>query len=109
MRTGTPACQRATILLAIDVSCMNQKAMSMPTFSLSIKLHSGTRQSWYAVSHRVSCARVWVERRLKRMIANATWIVLARIKREQLSQILLRPKNVSTGDDLGVDRNQIHG
>ena len=56
IRTGTPALCLAISLLEKDVSCMNQKATSMPTVSLSINVQSGVRQSSKAVSQRRSCA-----------------------------------------------------
>src|SRR5262245_2378539 len=54
--TLTPALNRLTIMLANDVSCMNQKATSISWCSLLIKSQIGVRQSSKEESQSLSCA-----------------------------------------------------
>src|SRR5687767_6710988 len=54
------------ILLAYEVSCMNQNATSIPTVSESINVQRGPLQSSNAVSHRRSCATTLLPGKRKR-------------------------------------------
>jgi hypothetical protein len=67
IRTGTPALCRLISLFANDVSCINQKATSMPTVSASINAQRGVRQSSNAVSQRRSCPRPFPGRRKRKV------------------------------------------
>jgi hypothetical protein len=67
---------------------MNQKAISIPTVSLSINAHKGARQSSNAVSHRRSCALDDVESDANRMNAIPTKRNFLRIEIEQAGNVL---------------------